>query len=270
LEEVLELHRKNDPVEGLLSSAERHLQERGFDRAKRDFEQALSLKTNSARAHSGLAKIHFEWNQAAEALKHVEQAIASNPNYLEPYRIKLKWAQSEKQFPVVIALARLLHERSPENPKYTMILAKTCLEQGDMQASELYFKMTISVSPKLAAAYKGLGEVYFKQGNYPRSRRYFMKALDLDGDDISVLNGLGTASVRQGLFKEGINYYLMALKLDNRNPKVKFNLGHAYEKLGDADQAVRYFRAALVDDPNFEKAKTALERALAAKSDLAS
>ena len=51
----------------------------------------------------------------------------------------------------------------PENPKYTLILAKVYLEMSHLEGSENYFKKTIMLSPKLADAYKGLGNIYLAQ-----------------------------------------------------------------------------------------------------------
>lgn len=258
--EVLRARRTPTPLEHALEAAEQALARKDTTTAAARFEEALRIKPESARARAGLARIALDALRLEEAEALAAQAREHNPEYLEPYRIALRLAQMRGDRVALIANARKLHEKSPENPKYTMILARAALEEGDLLASEQYFKMTIAVSPKLADAYKGLGAVYLGRGDFPRSRRYYLKALDLDGEDISVLNGLGTASVRAGLFKEGINYYLMALKLDARNAKVKFNLGHAYEKLGEFELAAHHLLGALSDDPGFEKARAALDR----------
>jgi tetratricopeptide (TPR) repeat protein len=258
--EVLSVRREPDTLETLLDEAEKALARKDVAAAQRGFNQALLRKPSSARAHTGLARMAFDAGNTALALDLVAKAQAANPEFLESYRLELRVHQARKDSTNVLRVAKKAHEMSPENPKYTMILAKTSLEAGDLFASEQFFKMTIAVSPKLAAAYKGLGDVYLKKDDNERSRRYYLKALDLDGEDIAVLNGLGTTCVRQGHFKEGINYYVMALKLDARNPKVKFNLGHAYEKLGEFDQALHYLYAALVDDPSLSKARLAVDR----------
>ncbi|MCA2959634.1 MAG: tetratricopeptide repeat protein, partial [Silvanigrellales bacterium] len=241
-------------------AAEKALIRKDHRSAERDFKMALELKPESARANTGLARLSCDQGDRAGALELLSRAHTANANYLEAFRLELKIHMDAKDNLNVIRVAKQIHKMSPENPKYTMILAKAALEEGDMVTSEQYFRMTIALSPKLAAAYKGLGDVYMRTADFSRSRRYYLKALELDGEDISILNGLGTTSVRQGQYKEGIKYYLMALKLDARNPKVKFNLGHAYEKLGEFDQALYFLLAAINEDPNFEKAKLAILR----------
>gem|GEM_PF-1845827 len=260
MHELLIARAEPNPMEILLATAEKALLRKDFRLAGEFYAQALALKDNSARAAAGLARVELERGDLDAALAFVHKAQSSNKDFLESHRVELKIHQLRKSSADIIRTAKHLHDKSPENPKYSMILAKTWLESGDLSTSEQFFRLTLAASPRLAAAYKGLGDVYMRKADFQRSKRYYLKALDLDGEDISILNGLGTTSVRQGSFKEGIKYYLMALKLDARNPKVKFNLGHAYEKLGEFDQANYYFSAALQDDSGFDKARTALER----------
>jgi tetratricopeptide (TPR) repeat protein len=258
--EVLNRNRLSTTFDSLLVSAEKALMRKDIASAERDFANAMELKPDSARAKAGLARVASERGNFGLALDLVARAHELNPEFIEALRLELNIHIARKDNKNVLRVAKKIHDMSPDNPKYTMILAKTWQEEGDDFASEQYFKMTIALSPKLALAYKGLGEIYFKKNDFPRSRRYFTKSMDLDGEDISVLNGLGTTIIRQGNIKEGIKYYLLALKLDSRNAKVKFNLGHAYEKLNEFEQALFYLNAALSSDSNFEKARVAIAR----------
>ncbi len=153
-----------------------------------------------------------------------------------------------------------LHTLSPENPRYTLVLARVYLEMNQLEAAEKFYRKSITLSPKLAMAYKGLGTVYLVQEDFDKAMKNFKKSLDLDADDVSSLNSLGMTYVRLGQYKEGIDQYLLALKLNPRDARVLFNLGQAHEKQEILAKAKWYYSQALVHKPGFEKAIRALER----------
>lgn len=260
LVDVLNAKTNTDPVNALVDAAEKHISSGDFAAAERLLAEVLALKPNSARALCDLGKVHLYKGQTEEAVVLLQRAIAENAYFLDSYRTLLQLYEDQKDLKNQLRVGHMLHDLSPENPKYTMILARAYLEDGNLEASEKYFRLTTRVSPQLASAYKGLGDLFLLKEDYTNSRKFYQKALDLDDGDISILNGLGAACVRQGLFGDGIKYYLVALTMDPANNKIKFNIGHAYEKLQDFNRAAHYFQRILKDDPTYEKAKAALER----------
>ena len=152
---------------------------------------------------------------------------------------------------------------SPENPRYTLVLARIYLEMKHLEGSLDFFRKTVALSPRMAEAYKGLGNVYFAREEYEKAMKSYKKALDLDEADVGLLNSLGLAHIRLGQYKEGIERYLMALKLDANDPRVLFNIGHAYEKradFGDLDKAKWHYAQALKHQPGYAKAQRGIER----------
>jgi tetratricopeptide (TPR) repeat protein len=244
----------------MLDQAE-HLTAKGnHDEAEPLFDQVLKLKENSARAYCGKAKIKWFFQDHEAAMHLLRVATNFNPEYIDAYKTMLDICEQRQDRTGLVQAASILTSMSPENPKYTLILAKAYLELNHLEGSENYYKKTIMLSPKLADAYKGLGSVYMAQNEYEKAKKNFRKALDLDADDISTLNSLGTTLLRMGQFNEGINRYLLALKLDPSNPSVLFNIGHAYEKNNDFEKAKWYYAQALIHKPGFDKAMRGLER----------
>jgi tetratricopeptide (TPR) repeat protein len=206
------------------------------------------------------ARILHKRGDGKAAIQLLNDATKLNPDYIEAYRILLEIAEERKDRTAIIQAASVLNSMSPENPRYTLVLAKTYLELSHFEGSEKFFKKTLSLSPKLAEAYKGLGNVHLAQEEYEKAAKNFKKALDLDSEDIATLNSLGTTYVRMGQFKEGIDKYLVALKLDPHDFRVLFNLGQAYEKKGDLEKAKWYYAQSLIHKSGFEKAVRGLER----------
>lgn len=244
----------------MLDRAENHLHEGDHDEAEKLFDSVLVLKENSARASCGKAKIKWFFQDHEAAMHLLRTATFHNPEYIDAYKTMLEISEQRGNKAGIMQAASILTSMSPENPKYTLVLAKVYLEMNHLEGSENYYKKTIMLSPRLADAYKGLGSLYLAKNEYEKAKKNFRKALDLDADDISTLNSLGTTFLRMGQFSEGIHRYLLALKLEPANPAVLFNIGHAYEKNGDIEKAKWYYAQTLIHKPGFDKAIRGIER----------
>lgn len=244
----------------ILDLAEEKIQRGELDQAEVLLAEAETLRGRSARGLTMQARLLHKRGDPKGAMAQLKEATRINPDYIEAYRSMLEIAESTGDRTGIIQAASVLNSLSPENPRYTLVLAKTYLELSHFEGSEQFFKKTLSLSPKLAEAYKGLGNVHLAQDEYEKALKNFKKALDLDSEDISTLNSLGTTYVRMGQYKEGIDKYLIALKLDPHDARVLFNLGHAYEKKGDLEKAKWYYAQSLIHKAGFDKALRGMER----------
>jgi tetratricopeptide (TPR) repeat protein len=257
---ILKQHTNPSKLGQLLDAADDKMTRGDLAGAELLIQEALSESDKSARALVMLAKIRRQRDDADGALALLKQAVGINSEYIEAFRVMLDLSEERQDRVGIVQAASVLHNLSPDNPRYTLVLARTYLDMDQLEGSETYFRKTIQLSPRMAEAFKGLGSVYLATEEYDKAMKNFKKALDLDENDISTLNSLGLAHVRLGQFKEGIDRYLMALKLNPQDPRVLFNLGHAYEKKGDMEKAKWHYAQALVHKNKFEKALRGLER----------
>ena len=246
-------------VNQLLNDAFARLVREETGKAGELFAAALKEYPASARAQCGLAATAYLKGDKDEAIAMYRQAIDTNPNYIDAYRDLIDILMAQKRSSDLYDLAKAVNTLSPGNPRYTIIAAKAALDLGHLEESEQYFRQTVRLSPKLAEAYKGLGNIDIIKEDYISAMKNFKKALDLDNGDIGVLNSLGLAYVKLGKIKEGIDKYRAALKLSPHEPKILFNLGYAKEKLGDIEDALFYYKCAVEYDPNFAKAARRLD-----------
>lgn len=260
LTQVLNSHTRPSRLNSLLDEAEARLGAEDLGAAEKLFAEALTLRDASARALCGMARVRRLMDDPQGSLRLLEQATDANPDYIEAYRVMLELCEEQDNRAGIVKAASMLNTLSPENPRYTLVLAKTYLEMSHFEASESFFKKTLSLSPRMAEAYKGLGQIYLAQDEYEKAMKNFKRALDLDETDLSTLCSLGTTYVRLGQFKEGIDKYMVALKLDPHDPRILFNIGHAHEKREDLETAKWYYAQALIHKAGFTKAIRGLER----------
>jgi tetratricopeptide (TPR) repeat protein len=214
-----------------------------------------------------MAKICLQRKQEAKAIILLNTALSINPDFIEAHKILLQIYETTQDFDGMLNQTLILHKLSPENPSYNLRLATLYLQQKKLELSEKYFKKAISISPALAAAYKGIGDVAMLQKEFKKAEKAYKKCLDLEQNDISVLNSLGMAYVRMQKFQEGIQCYVMALKIDAKNEKIIFNLGHTWEKIGQTEEAIAKYKLALKINPTYGKAQRGLSRVQTSESD---
>ena len=222
--------------------------------------EAVTLKSTSARAVTGLGRIHLAARDYPKALEAFRKAIELNPEYVDGYKYILQIAEERNDIQSMLQTSSVLHSLSPDNPKYPLMIARAHMEMGNLADSEHFFKLTVRLSPTLADGFKGLGNVYMQKKEYEKAMKALEKALDLEKADIPTLNSLGLSYVKQGMIDEGIRRYRLALSLDSHDARVLFNLGLAYEEKGAIPQAKDCFQRALNSDPSMDKAKRQIQR----------
>lgn len=247
------------PTHDLINKGMEYLRSDQLAQAENFFTDAIKTNSRSARAFSCLAIIAEKREETDKAVGLYKRALEINSSYIEAIRALINIFLFNGPTRDLITYAEMAHKMSPDNPKYSLILAKAYLEDDMIDESETYFKKTIRQSPKVAEAYKGLGKINLVKEDYDSAMRNFEKALDLDGNDASVLNSLGLTYVRQNQIEKGIIKYHAALRISPRDYRIMFNLAYAFEKAGEADKAISYYSQCLSISPSFDKAQRRID-----------
>lgn len=244
----------------LLDQAEASIDAKAFVAAEALLLKCKRLDIQSARVQTGLARIRLANLLEDEALDLLKSATEANATYLEAYRYLLEIHERREDYHHVLHYGIRAHALSPDNPRYILMLAKAYLSIEDLTKSEDFFRKAIRISPSLAEAHKGLGDVQLIREDYEQAMACYQKAIDLDGNDVSIINSMGLVYIKLKRYQEGIKQYKLALQVDGENARVLFNLGHAYENLEDYTKAKDFYSKALIAEPDFEKPRRGLKR----------
>lgn len=256
---VLKVQHTPSTINKNIAEAQNLMGEDNLEAAEDLFKKIVAESPLSARAWHGLAQIADKKNDPGKALELLKRAVDINPDYVDALRDLIELLAIRGPVRDLILYAQKAHEISPENPKYTIMLARAHLEEEEYALSEQFFKRTIRLSPKLAQAYKGLGRLYMIQEDYDSAMKNFERALDLDEGDVSTLNSLGMTYVKLGKFQNGIDKYQAALKIRPHDHRILFNLGYAKEKVNDFQSARYFYEQVLSMRPEFDKAARRLK-----------
>ncbi len=260
IEAILAAAKNPSALTAILERADAHAEQKEYWVAEALYKEALAIKPTSAKALTGLGRLQLTEKNRPKAIAYFQQAIANNPEYIDGYKHILQVSEDAGDAQGILQNATILHNLSPENPRYTLLIAYAHMELGNLAQSEIEFKRCIRLSPAVAEGYKGLGNLYLQQKDYEKARKTLAKALELDKSDVSILNSLGLAYVRQKLVDEGIQKYRVALAIDASDERVLFNLAIALELKGDLQTAREMLQRAIAANAEFEKAKRNLER----------
>lgn len=244
----------------LIDHAEREFAAGNYVDAERLFLESSDYQPNSARVKCGVGQIKRVQGQIVQAEEAFKEAISANSEYIEAYVCLLELYQETKQAHHLLHYALKLHQMSPDNPRYVLMVAKTYLEIGNVHGSEEFFRKVVRISPTIAECHKGLGDIHMLKEEYNEAMNCYEKALDIDHNDVAILNSMGLVLVKQGLFADGIQKYALALSIEPNNAKVLFNIGYAHEKGGNLELARDYYNKSLINQPDFEKPKRGLVR----------
>jgi len=235
----------------ILERADTHLRNGETWIAESLFMEAQNIKPNSARAMCGLGLVAMQGRDFKAAKEKLRLAISFNPDYLETYQHLLKLAKESDDQSCLLDSAKLLHEMSPENPRYPLIMAELMLQLDDIEAAQTFQKLAEKKSTLLRSN---------KTDIHPaKDQKSFVSALDLESDDAGLLHSLGLGYFKKNMLDQAIKTFQFALRLNPTDTEVLYNLAMAYELSGDATSATHSLRLAMAANPLFGKAKIKLQ-----------
>lgn len=266
IETICRMKENPSKITELCHLARKNIQANEFMDAEKLLNDAMKEDESNAMVFYTKGLLVEAMKNYDDALKNYKKALRLKPMYLDAMRGMISVFDSKQDYENLLKVAQKAHNLSPDNPRYTLILAKGYLSKGQLAESIEYFQHTTNLSPKLSEGYKGLGDVSMVKKDYKEAQTHYNMALDLNKSDIKILNSIGLSYVKLGNIKEAITRYKLALKLDPFDARVLFNMAYAFEKSGQYEQARRYYNQALHYRPDYAKAKRRLT-ILAQKAD---
>jgi tetratricopeptide (TPR) repeat protein len=221
--------------------------------------EAQNIKPNSARAMCGLGLVAMQGRDFKAAKEKLRLAISFNPDYLETYQHLLKLAKDSHDQSCLLDTAKLLHEMSPENPRYPLIMAELMLQLDDIEAAQKFQKLAEKKSMLLRSNKTDMDPAKITKNPLAKAQKSFVSALDLESDDAGLLTSLGLGYVKKNMLDQAIKTFQFALRLNPTDTEVLYNLAMAYELSGDATSATHSLRLAMAANPLFGKAKIKLQ-----------
>jgi len=132
---------------------------------------------------------------------------------------------------------------------------------GYWQDSVTLYTHTLKFTGDNYMAHLDMGNALADQGRLDDAIKHYRRALQLNPALGHARNNLGIVLARQGSAHEALDQFQQALNSTPNDPELHFNMGVVLAGLGRFDEAVRHFAEAVRLRPDFEPARSQLERA---------
>ena len=154
--------------------------EKKWPDAQKEFELAVQLDLHNTTALAQLADFLTARNESAQALAHVQQYVAANPNdanghvILGALNFQLKNHDiSQSEFERAIQI-------DPNNIQAYLRLGKVFEEQGQSELAIARYQKALDLQPKFAPLATMIGNLYLDNGDMESARKYYAQALASD------------------------------------------------------------------------------------------
>jgi tetratricopeptide (TPR) repeat protein len=180
---------------------------------------ALTVRPQSAVAHSLLALFLQERGNWPEAVVAAKRAIDIDPNYASPYTILGLALRGKKDLPGAVAAFQRSMELDPAYSYPCWNLGDVFRLQGDGAAAADAFRKaadregTAAAFRKLGGCLRDLKDQPGAVAAFQRAIELYQRAIELDGRDFQARHGLGQVLQEQGRYAEAERAYLGAIKV---------------------------------------------------------
>ncbi len=274
-----------------------------YDAAIAEWQKALAMETDKARAHFGFGETLLRADRTSDAVIQLRESVRLQPHYPEAHNAlgvalgrEGHTSESVEQFHLALdddpsyaeahnnlGSALLGENHLPEavlqfksaiesNPDYAEAynnLGAAYKEQGHVDEALAEYRKAIEIDPRYAIAYNNIGLVMSSKGNIDEAIANFRKAVELDPRFAFAYNNLGLAMSMKGNLDEAVAYLTKAVELDPTNAGAEGNLAHALMAKENFDEAIAHFKKALDIGPEIAEYQTNLGIALAKKGQIA-
>jgi len=214
------------------------------DDAIAQFEQALKMSPNYARAYAGMGEAYWhgyktdrgkDWLDKAQV--NCEKALNADPKLAEGhtclgnvYRAHGEYNKALREIQYAIAL-------DPGDVQAVLALGDTYDKLHNYSEAEATFQKAITLSPNYWAVYNWAGFFYYGRARYSDAEAMFRKAADLAPGNQLVLENIGDMCVLQGRYQDAIDAFQRSIALRPMMPAYS-DLGEAYFYLHRYPEAI--------------------------------
>ncbi|MBE9528673.1 MAG: tetratricopeptide repeat protein [Proteobacteria bacterium] len=204
-----------------------YLNDRNFIMALEEFTQAIEVYPEEPSYHNAIGLAYFARDMNAKAKRHMEQAIALQPDFSEAY--------------VNLAAIHLV-ERNWE----------AAIDASNMALGNIFYK-----TPELA--HFNIAQAHYNMGKYERAAEGFVTAAKLNPRYVPAFYNLGLTYEKLKRTKEAVKAYRRVISISPGYVEAYFKLGMLLVKSGEKRSATEVFNSVIKLAPGSAEAKSASE-----------
>ena len=202
---------------GLLTWRQAHV----YSDAETLWRTTIADNPRSWLGHTNLGALLGKAGREQEALAHLEQALALNPNVAETHNG----------------------------------LSATYLGTGRVEDAVTHARQALKIDPRNAEAHGNLGAALLQSGRVTEAISHLQESINLDPTYVEVQSNLGYAFAQVGKMTESVATLEKAIQLEHDYPQAHYNLANTFLHLGRTAEALGELQATFEIDPNDAEAR---------------
>lgn len=251
------------------------LQQGDFVGAAAHLDRAIALLNNTddaADAQYLRAKVCIAQNQPAQAIEHLQRAVAIRPKFAEAWSDLGQERKILLDDRAAITALKQAVAANPNDPVAQYRLGAEYLHQGKAHESVAHLRKSYELNPKDQSTLNALQGALRQDGDTDGANHIKLQLAQLlrERDRINQnklaavrLNNEGAALEKSGDLRAAVTKYREASQLDPDHNGIRINYGVALLRLGQWTEGLNQLHVALQHDPDNAKLRKALKEALA-------
>ena len=225
-----------------------------LDVAVENYEDAIAIKPDYAKAHFNLAGCLHDLGQMEAAVKSYKKTLEIEPDYAEAYNNLGNVFQELKQGDSAIQSYKKALKIKPDYVAAQYSLGISQQDLGQLDEAVKSYKSALKLKPDFVEAHNNLGITFFKLHQLDEAMKCYKKALVFNPDFADAFNNIGIVLLDLGQLNEAVKSYKAALKLKPDFAEAHYNLGVVFQDLERLDEAFISYKAAIVLQPDYADA----------------
>jgi len=212
-----------------------------------EWDKALALSNDDARAHNDYGVSLAALGSMREAVAQYEEAIALRPNYPEAHDNLGNALARAGRLDEAIAQYRKALEVDRRSADAHNNLGIALMTQGHLAEAVSHFEAALDTRPDFAQAHNNLGSALAAENRLEDALPHFRTAAELDPKYVDAENNLGAALARQGKLDEATIHFRKAVELKPGGVNEEANLGRVLFAQHKAAEAIPHLQKAASD-----------------------
>ena len=246
------------------------------------YGKAIAIKPDFPEAYANLGTLYAQQGKWQQALNYYQKALEIQPdlagvyshiarvkqhlnpqaNQVDAADIYLQQAlayREEAQWTEAIQACEAALKLNPKLAEAYKLLGDANQSLGSLSIAIGYYGKAIAIKPDFPEAYANLGTLYAQQQQWQQALDYYQKALEIQPDLAEVYKHVARVWQNLGDSEKAQRMLAQAQKLESQpqsqtSPQEFFNLGEKACEQGNLTQALKYYQQAVQLAPNFGQA----------------
>lgn len=193
-----------DFVPALLNMAQLKVAQNDTAEGKKLFERVIELDNDNMASMLALSRLAFADQDTANGINWLQRAIKARPNAIQPRLRLIDHYLVSRNFSAALVQAREFNQEMPDNAMAVDALGRVQLASGQASSAATSFRRLVKLAPTAPLAHHRLGQALLEVKNFGAAREAMEKAIELSPQYAQAYLGLITTELRQDRVEEAL------------------------------------------------------------------